>query len=102
MRECRNTTVPYSSTFSISLGDRTVNTCHYRTPAKQSLGQGFSVCDNAGKIREQSTRAATVTSISPELKECSRPAAVSSVEEVEALGKRSDVDVDGCGSSKHA
>ena len=29
------------------------------------------------------------------------PAEVGSMEEVEAVGKRSDVDVDGCGSSKH-
>lgn len=39
----------------------------------------------------------------PELEECFCPAEVSSgsVEEVEAVGRRSDVDVDGCGSSKH-
>ena len=39
--------------------------------------------------------------ISPELEAGPRPAEVGSMEEVEAVGKRSDVDVDGCGSSKH-
>ena len=42
------------------------------------------------------------TPISPGLKGGACPAEVGSVEEVEAVGKRSEVDVDGCGSSKHA
>lgn len=40
--------------------------------------------------------------VSPELEEGACPAEAGSMEEVEAVGKRSDVDVDGCGSSKHA
>lgn len=42
------------------------------------------------------------TPISPGLKGGACPAEAGSVEEVEAVGKRSEVDVDGCGSSKHA
>lgn len=41
------------------------------------------------------------TLISPELDGGTRPAG-GSMEEVEAEEKRSDVDVDGCGSSKNA
>lgn len=61
------------------------------------LMNGFTV------FQGTKTAIVIVLPISPELEECFCPAEVSSgsTEEVEAKGKRSDVDVDGCGSSKH-